>query len=145
MSAFTEADAELVTAAINDASGYAHADDSERWAPYVLRALADAGRLTPADAEVREEWTSGSGWRDATCAACGRSIRAWDAHDPRWGRALVLLDPDPTDDGDTVILDGKPTYVIREDVVGRYTLYRSHFFSCPNRLVVPGVAVDGTP
>lgn len=78
-------------------------------------------------------------WTDATCAACGRSIRVWDASGPRWGRPLrVLVDPDPTDDGDTIIqAEGIPVGAIREDVVGRFLLYRSHFFSCPNHLVVP--------
>lgn len=72
-------------------------------------------------------------WREGPCAACGRNVMAWevDGGEPR----RVILDPEPTDDGDTVILGGKPQGVIREDVAGRFTLYRSHFFTCPERLV----------
>jgi hypothetical protein len=73
------------------------------------------------------------GWSDGTCAACGRSIRVWDGT----GQRRVLLDSEPADDGDTIIQpDGTPIGVIREDVAGRFTLYRSHFFSCPKRLAV---------
>lgn len=49
--------ADIVTAAINDASGYAHADDSAVWAPYVLRALHEAGLLAPQGVQRVEEWT----------------------------------------------------------------------------------------
>jgi hypothetical protein len=107
-----------------------------------LVALADAAEhlANAARATVREFWpgqaevkAAGSGWVDATCAACGRSIRVWDGP----CRRRVLLDPDPTDAGDTIIQpDGTPIGVIREDVAGRFTLYRSHFFTCPNRLIV---------
>lgn len=43
---WTDDDEAVVTAAIGDASGYAQ-DGFERWAPYVLQALADAGWRPP--------------------------------------------------------------------------------------------------
>lgn len=67
-----------------------------------------------------------TGWRDGPCAACGRPVRQW--------KDGAIIDPDPTDEGDVVILDGVPTRVIREDVIGRFTLYRSHLYTCPERL-----------
>lgn len=72
-------------------------------------------------------------WRESPCAACGQIVLAWEVMgaQPR----CVILDPIPTDDGDTVILDGEPKGVIREDVIGQFPLYRSHFFTCPKRLV----------
>ncbi len=69
-------------------------------------------------------------WTDGQCAACQRPVRLWEC-----GERCVILDPDPTDEGDTVIVNGEPIGVVREDVVGRYTLYRSHFYTCPARLV----------
>jgi hypothetical protein len=71
------------------------------------------------------------GWREAPCAACGR----WVVTDDR-----VILDRDPTDDGDTVIRPARrgkaqATGVIREDVVGRMPLWRSHFYTCPRGLL----------
>lgn len=81
-----------------------------------------------------------AGWSEATCDACGREIRVWDGP----GQRRVLLDPEPTDEGSTIIqADGTPIGVIREDVVGRYTLYRAHFFTCPNRLIVAGPQPTG--
>lgn len=73
-------------------------------------------------------------WSDRRCAACFRLVRVWEG-DELGQHRLVILDPEPTDDGDVAILGGKPVGVIREDVVGRYVLYRSHFFTCPKRLV----------
>lgn len=79
--------------------------------------------------EERTEEQRDEPWADGVCAACGYPVRSW-----RGGR--VILDPDPTDAGDAVIIDGEPRSVIREDVLGRYPLYRSHFHTCPKHLVV---------
>lgn len=77
------------------------------------------------------------GWADGVCAACNRPVRFWERRGQGWQRR-VILDPEPTDDGDTIIQpDGTPQGVIREDVVGRFVLHRSHFFTCPNHLEVP--------
>lgn len=82
---------------------------------------------------LAERWVgvTDQGWSDRVCAACSRPVRVWE----RTGRR-VILDPDPSDVGDTLIAqDGTPVGVIREDVAGRFVLYRSHFFTCPNHLV----------
>ena len=77
--------------------------------------------------------------RAAICAACGRPILAIEIISPIVGGAYhrrVLLDPLPAPDGDVVITDGRPTRpAVRADVEGRFPLYRSHFFSCPEHLV----------
>lgn len=70
------------------------------------------------------------GWHVGPCAACGRPVVTAGA---------VILDREPTDDGDTVIHpryrgNAEATSVIRQDVVGRIPLWRSHFYTCPRRL-----------
>jgi hypothetical protein len=70
------------------------------------------------------------GWREGSCAACGHTVVTDGA---------VILDRDPTDDGDTVIHSdrrkARATSVIPDDVVGRIPLWRSHFYTCPRHLV----------
>lgn len=77
---------------------------------------------------------SSPAWSDRTCAACHRRVRVWEGSG-QGQQHRVILDPEPTDEGDTVILADRPVGVIREDVVGRYTLYRSHFRNCPKHLI----------
>ncbi len=103
-----------------------------------LAALAEAAEhlARMSRGVVAEFWparAAGLGWSVRPCAACGRSVHVWDG--PNHER--VLLDPEPADDGNTVILpSGTPNAVVREDVAGRFVLYRAHFFTCRNRLIV---------
>jgi hypothetical protein len=73
-----------------------------------------------------------TGWREGPCAACGRTVRQWrDRH----GGGGAIVDVEPSDDGDVWINpEGTPVGVVNADVRGRFVLYRSHFFTCPNRL-----------
>jgi hypothetical protein len=101
----------------------------------IVAALGAVGRLL---GPMPDAGTS-LAWRDRLCASCLRPVRMWEGVDHGQQRC-VILDPEPTDEGDVAIVGGTPIAVIREDVVGRYTLYRSHFHTCPKRL-----AKDASP
>lgn len=67
MTAFTEADVQLVAEALlrdYPRPDRALAERFDTEARAVLAALADAGRLTPADAEAREDWGVAVGARE---------------------------------------------------------------------------------
>jgi len=81
-----------------------------------------------------------SQWRrvDGPCAACGRPVLALEEIIAQRIVARVILDPEPCEDGDTVISEthGAPyRAAVVEDVKGRFPLYRAHFWSCPKHLI----------
>jgi hypothetical protein len=77
------------------------------------------------------------------CAACGLTVLAAESR-PRDG-GLLLFDPGPDGEGehfDTVLSDDQALVLGSGDATaidckGRFPLYRSHAWTCPERLMPP--------
>lgn len=64
-----------------------------------------------------------------SCSDCGANVLII----PSPNGWPLLFDPEPTADGKAVIIGGRPTSVITEDVAGRYWLWMPHPWTCAKR------------